>query len=120
MPLGGLPDACRLDPSGDECTARFYRSDGGTDFIAMGQSTVLTIGAAGGDPAPSAEDALAADPRVFGMSVLLNASVLERCIPGRPADDENWTQLSSPWRRARDCFWPVDPELERVCSLPGW
>lgn len=32
-------------------------------------------------------------------------------------DDESWTQRSSPWATARDCWWPLDVEDTRLCAF---
>ena len=37
-----------------------------------------------------------------------------------PVHDDNWaTMTESPWSTPRSCFWPSDPEDEKVCSSNG-
>lgn len=37
-----------------------------------------------------------------------------------PLDDPSWTSENSAWFTPRQCAWPVDESVERVCSLPSW
>lgn len=45
-----------------------------------------------------------------------------QCLPGvdnfnLPDDRPGWTKESSPWRKPLDCYWPIDTDDTRFCSL---
>ena len=55
----------------------------------------------------------------FILNVTENPNVY-KCIP-ESNDNLSWTRLTSPWfsKGPFDCFWPIDQDDERVCSLHG-
>jgi voltage-dependent calcium channel L type alpha-1D len=47
------------------------------------------------------------------------------CLPGgrqmnfNKVFHQQWTQDSSVWHQKQNCYWPIDPSDERLCSLSG-
>ena len=54
------------------------------------------------------------------LEVAIEQPDLYRCLPDEN-DDPSWTQATSPWflKGPQNCFWPIDYDDERVCSLSG-
>ena len=52
------------------------------------------------------------------LSAALKSPASHRCVPFEN-DNKLWTQSTSPWYQQgpQNCFWPIDQDDERVCSL---
>ena len=35
-------------------------------------------------------------------------------------DEPSWTKSSSPWSTPRECWWPLDSEDERLCTVSSF
>jgi len=88
-PPDGVPAACLVDPSSSACMDIFF-SPNATALAETNSTTILwTLGALADNV--TLDGPIEDDPRAFQTSVLLDSSMLERCLPGEPVNDPSWT-----------------------------
>ncbi|KAA0159275.1 hypothetical protein FNF28_05910 [Cafeteria roenbergensis] len=113
----GFPSECLLPI--EQCSALFMSNASGAAALAAAKASLE----AGADGAAAAYLASAVRTDAgLGMRVAaeFNSTGLVACLPGQPVESGEWSvREDSPWFTPQPCFWPVDAEDERICTLGG-